>query len=81
MLEKLSGAMGDAFNADAIEAGVHGEDEGEDGEDEPADNSVHEAASSGMIKPFCLLRSAWAASLLCFYDLRRLALAICSQRA
>lgn len=47
VLEKLSGAMGDAFNADAIEAGVHGEDEGEDGEDEPADNSVHEAASSG----------------------------------
>ena len=45
--------MGDAFNADAIEAGVHGEDEGEDGEDEPADNSVHEAASSGMILLAC----------------------------
>ena len=81
MLEKLSGAMGDAFNADAIEAGVHGEDEGEDGEDEPADNSVHEAASSGMINPFCMLQIAWAASFLCLYNLRRLALAICSQTA
>ncbi len=47
VLEKLSGAMGDAFNPDAVEAGVHGEEEGEEGEEEPADNSVHGAASSG----------------------------------
>ena len=46
--------MGDAFNAEATEAGVHGEDEGEDGEAEPADNSVHEAASSGTIRLVCL---------------------------
>ena len=48
VLEKLSGAMGDAFNGDAAEAGVHGEDEGEEGEEEAVDNSVHGAASSGV---------------------------------
>ena len=47
VLEKLSGAMGDAFNPDAAEAGAPGEEEGEDGEEEPVDNSVHGAASSG----------------------------------
>ncbi len=53
VLEKLSGAMGDAFNPDAAEAGVHGEEEGEEGEEEPAENSVHGAASSGIaIIPF-----------------------------
>ena len=39
--------MGDAFNPDAAEAGVHGEEEGEEGEEEPVENSVHGAASSG----------------------------------
>lgn len=40
--------MGDAFNPDAAEAGVHGEEDGEEGEEEFVDNSVHGAASSGI---------------------------------
>lgn len=40
--------MGDAFNADGAEVGVHGEEAGDE-EDEPVDNSVHGAASSGVI--------------------------------
>ena len=71
VLEKLSGAMGDAFNADAAEAGVHGEDEGEDGEDEPADNSVHEAASSGTVKALGILQAAWPASFFGLFPLPR----------
>ena len=70
MLEKLSGAMGDAFNADAAEAGVHGEDEGEDGGDDPADNSVHEAASSGTTEIICLLWAAHHAWFVCPYGVR-----------
>jgi hypothetical protein len=40
--------MGDAFNADGAEVGGHGERADEE-EEEPVDNSVHGAASSGVI--------------------------------